>query len=393
MRDGTGLPSILFSLRTGEARTGDLRAAVAPAYLRLYDGLAGHWLAAGRHPVEILRPEIYPATTDRRALFGCERPLHVILKPPEEIRVLKGATNVGCVVLERPALRCEVSDNRPFSDERRMLGLLDEIWVGSEAAVGILAEAGLTRVRMIPAPLPPEPQVPLRGAVPTAEIAWFAGGKSTAPGFGAWLPERGAGRHTVFAAGLDDLDRSDAATLVDAFLALAAEPPTTLLLFSGTQTGFDGLKSFVVGRQLAAARVGPHQAGLIGLVPPGIGERERAVLRAAVAFYACVSRFEGDNRPMLEAMACGCIPVTVRHSAICEAVAADHPLLIATAPVAGGLPRATSAACTEALAAAVALPPAARATLAARARDTARARLSAAPLLARLRALADGRNG
>ncbi len=170
---------VFFSYQIGADRrageidihTGGPNASHAVRAKRFVELLRG----LGHDPMEALRPEIHPAQ-DAASGGGTRagRPIHLIFKPIEQIRVLRGAANIGVVSWPFDAITHEPVNKVPFSNQRRMLGLLDEIWVGSQHARHVLTRAGLPNVHVVPCPVP----VPASPPAVRPEAPFLDGGKA-----------------------------------------------------------------------------------------------------------------------------------------------------------------------------------------------------------------------
>src|ERR1051326_2119761 len=81
-------------------------------------------------------------------------PLHLIFRSTEDIRLLKCAYNVACFAWEFDVLKDQtLLDEHPFLNQKRMLGICDEIWVPSQYTREVLLAHGLDKVHCIPAPI------------------------------------------------------------------------------------------------------------------------------------------------------------------------------------------------------------------------------------------------
>lgn len=109
-------------------------------------------------PHEIIRPEIYKheeaflhiKNFDRN---NQENNIHLIFKPIEHITLLKGSRNIGVFAWEFDKITENDMDGNPFLNQKRMLSLLDEIWVPSSYTQKILKKYGFNNSHFIPAPI------------------------------------------------------------------------------------------------------------------------------------------------------------------------------------------------------------------------------------------------
>jgi len=105
---------------------------------------------------EIIRPEMYkhPIAFEHLEYFNInEENIHLIWKPIEHINILKKAKNIGIFAWEFDKINEEDIEGNPFLNQKRMLNLLDEIWVPSIYTKNILKNHGYNNVYFIPAPI------------------------------------------------------------------------------------------------------------------------------------------------------------------------------------------------------------------------------------------------
>src|SRR5579863_752569 len=79
---------------------------------------------------------------------------HLIFRSTQEIRLLKCAYNIACFAWEFDVLKdYTLIEGHPFLNQKRMLGICDEIWVPSQYTREVLLAHGLHNVHCIPAPI------------------------------------------------------------------------------------------------------------------------------------------------------------------------------------------------------------------------------------------------
>jgi hypothetical protein len=102
---------------------------------------------------DVPRPEIYAAPVSRAFLDNAS--CHLIFKPTEWIRLLKGVWNIAWVIWEFDKLtgRQTSGPHHPFTDIRRMLTIPQEIWTPCEFTRRVFRAAGIPNVHCIPAPI------------------------------------------------------------------------------------------------------------------------------------------------------------------------------------------------------------------------------------------------
>jgi len=99
---------------------------------------------------EILRPEIYKHDLALRFLTDFkEGSIHLIFKPFENLRLLKQAYNISVVSWNFDTVHRVSQNNVPFTNHRRMLSLVDEIWVFSSKEKSVLNEHQFLNVFLI----------------------------------------------------------------------------------------------------------------------------------------------------------------------------------------------------------------------------------------------------
>ena len=105
---------------------------------------------------EIIRPEMYKNEISFNYIPEFDKNgnnIHLIFKPIEHINPLKKAKNIGVFAWEFDKINEEDIDNNPFMNQKRMLGLLDEIWVPASFTRDVLRKYGFENAYFIPAPI------------------------------------------------------------------------------------------------------------------------------------------------------------------------------------------------------------------------------------------------
>lgn len=107
---------------------------------------------------ELIRPEMYKHESSFKTIpyFNFYKTNnHLIFKPIEHINILKNSNNIGVFAWEFDKIIEEDIDNNPFINQKRMLSLLDEIWVPSSYTQKVLKTYGFDKTYFIPAPIIP----------------------------------------------------------------------------------------------------------------------------------------------------------------------------------------------------------------------------------------------
>lgn len=108
----------------------------------------------GYQTYEIIRPELYKHSISFKYLPNYDKKsIHLIFKPIEHINILKNTYNIGVFAWEFDKINEEDINGNPFINQKRMLNLLDEIWVPSGFTKDVLKKYGFENVYFIPAPI------------------------------------------------------------------------------------------------------------------------------------------------------------------------------------------------------------------------------------------------
>jgi len=105
---------------------------------------------------EIIRPEMYkhPISFDYIPKFDKNgKNIHLIFKPIEHINPLKHSKNIGVFAWEFDKINENDINGNPFLNQKRMLKLLDEIWVPASFTRDVLKKYGFDNAYFIPAPI------------------------------------------------------------------------------------------------------------------------------------------------------------------------------------------------------------------------------------------------
>ena len=105
---------------------------------------------------EIIRPEMYKHEISFNYIPHFDKNgnnIHLIFKPIEHINPLKKSKNIGVFAWEFDKINEEDINGNPFMNQKRMLGLLDEIWVPASFTRDVLKKYGFENSYFIPAPI------------------------------------------------------------------------------------------------------------------------------------------------------------------------------------------------------------------------------------------------
>ncbi len=361
--------TLYYSVRTRKAlkeRLGRLPLGL-PHYS--YGIVCGKFLKLFRdmeiQTVELPMPEIYPSyrSVGPRSL-GTSKPVHLMFKAFDEFRLLKGAYNIAHVAWEYSNLpsfdrmpQFHSKRTHPLNDYVFALGLVDEIWVGCSFTRDTLLREGLSNVHVIAAPID-LPQRPVRSAgnesvllddamltpVQSVECARpsivRAQAEDPAPTLGEGLFLRitdckfRGGR--VFLSIFNPHDpRKNPGPLLAGFQRHCQRhrPNDHLIvkiLVDGKYNTLNDVLRVILPRRCRESlwSFDLMDCENITLVCGFMTDEEMDKLYCAADFYLCTSNAEGQNLPLLEAMARGVVPISPATTAMADYVTEDNSIVL-----------------------------------------------------------------
>ena len=320
----------------------------------------------GIQVAELPMPEIYPSYRDLRRPTGDQsRPIHLMFKAFDEFRLLKGAYNIAHVAWEYGSLPSfetmpQLHPKRayPLNDYIAALKLVNEIWVGCSFTKDTLTRAGLSNVHVIPAPIDmPEESARAAGEEESPFHDSFMHGplqiidatrssimrgqvEDPAPTPGEGLFMRIADRKLrggkVFLSIFNPHDpRKNPGPMLAGFQRYCQKRrPSDLLilkiLVDGKYNTLDDVLRVILPRRCRES-LGSFDlvdCENIVLVCGVMSEPEMDRLYDAVDFYLCTSSAEGQNLPLLEAMARGVVPIAPATTAMADYISEDNSVVV-----------------------------------------------------------------
>lgn len=286
--------------------------------------------------------------------------IHLGFYPPDAPRLLKGAYNIAVVAweFERLPLPGEIVSYHAFADPNAMLRLPDELWSLSTYGTEALHASGQSGVHSAPAPVltgvadaprarRPGPRVRSRMAERLDRMRWVPLGilpQMLQPMFqeadrrAADLPAiladaMGDGRGTVFLSILNVHDyRKQIRPVVEAFLRFTQEQPAAVLLLKLSVGGTPKLplNDYMFRYQMTDGGELPPTlvSDRVWLTADVLSRDEMTGLYDLADFYISAAHGEGQNLPLIEAMARGCVPVAVDHTAMRDYIDDDDAVVI-----------------------------------------------------------------
>ena len=277
--------------------------------------------------------------------------VHLIFRSTEEIRLLKAGYNICCFAWEFEVLKDSTGPGEhPFLNQHRMLSICDEVWVPCSFTRDVLRAHGVDNVHIVPAPIPLPTAPRLERSEALAAVGqigvmplvynFLLSHQDNARAAAArsqslidWLaPKLGADPNTlVYLSVLNPEDfRKNLDSLLRGFHYFQQANPAACLivkvLTSTERFSLDRVIAEVVPHKLASGSV--FDTDNIVFVNRYLPDDEMAALYALADFYLSPSIAEGQNLPLLEAMALGTVPVSTANTAMADYITPDNAFVI-----------------------------------------------------------------
>ncbi|WP_174300815.1 glycosyltransferase [Caulobacter sp. S45] len=286
---------------------------------------------------------------------------HLMFRSTESIRPIPGAYNVAHFAWEFPYLKAYASPDEPIIElQTHMLNLCDEVWVCCTYTSRVLEEHGIPNVHVIPSPI--EVSNADRGS---KDLAWEQLGNAESIHLVSFstnfqsLPfeldreedyvklarthSRPLGRQPrlqgalkkggpVVVSVLNPYDkRKNLANLIEGFLLATAGREDAVLVIKLATSGVVELPEGYLYHQIRLLFGRPHclDEDRVIFVGGYLSDDDMAALYRGADFYLCTSIAEGQNLPLLEAMAHGCVPISVRNTAMMDYISEETAVVIA----------------------------------------------------------------
>jgi glycosyltransferase involved in cell wall biosynthesis len=310
----------------------------------------------GAAPVELRMPEYY-ATAAALPPGDGGAAVHLMFRSTEQLRLLKPAINICCFAWEFPVLKTDtLPGEHPFANQCAMLSLCDEVWTPSAYACDVLRAHGIDNAHRIPAPVPlPQAGRIGRAAAVSAldtldavtlniNFAWPDDHQdrqtaATATTLGAWFaahsrPQR---KPLVFLSVLNPEDfRKNLDAMLRGFHYVRQQYSHALLivkvLTARSRFSLAQAAGGVIRNKLAPGTVLRDDG--IAIINAYLSDDAMTALYSLADFYLCTSLAEGQNLPLLEAMAHGAVAITPRNTAMEDYITEANAFIIASRMVA-----------------------------------------------------------
>lgn len=279
---------------------------------------------------EIIRPEIYKHEIAFKFLEEFQLgDVHLIFKPFEEIRILKGAYNIGIIAWEFDQISTAAINSFPFSNHLRILSMLDEVWVLCEYTKKVLQQYNLKNVYCIPAPvrniyvkkrtsienlLASTPAVPLN-TINLAQPNTFINVYNTIRPI-----------TKIYLSVINPWDRrKNIEELITSFAKFSRKYKQALLIVKLVIDN-QGTRLFNIN-EILAEKFKLKSSNII-FISEDLTEEQVNALMQSVDYYYCMSKAEGQNLPLIEAMSVGTVPVSVMHTAMADYIQENNAFII-----------------------------------------------------------------
>ena len=297
----------------------------------------------------VTMPEYYSAAAayESLPLYG-GRHVHLIFRSTESIRILKNGYNIVCYAWEFPFIKdTTIEGEHPFLNQKRMLALCDEIWVPCTYTKDVLERHSLRNVHTIPAPI----AIPAQAKLSRRETLVRIGHLDTRPFFVNFLGSGSTGRgegymplyatigaptpraRKIYLSVFNPEDfRKNLDAMIRGFDAFLQRGRDDVLVIKAL-TGADRFNLEQIVRDVMLNKLDRGSAfgsDNIIVFNAYMSEEEMTLLYDLADFYLCTSIAEGQNLPLLEAMARGVVPVTTRNTAMLDYIDAEDAVVIET---------------------------------------------------------------
>jgi glycosyltransferase involved in cell wall biosynthesis len=279
---------------------------------------------------ELIRPEMYSATVAFQSLGEFRKGnVHLIFKPIEEIRILRGAYNIACILWEFDQLNDRARTANPCSNYVRMLNTVDEVWCYCRFTRDVV-QRYFSNVRLVPVPFQAPGRTERETAalprelrpIPALRVAEKRFG--TLGGFLERIPRPDFVALTVF----NPWDwRKNIGNMLNAFALFQRDKPGAVLILkwivdNNTHRLEDSLT--LLDRYCNDDALGSN----ILVITSDLPEQALAQLYQFAEFYLCASHCEGLGMPLLEAMGQGAIPITVNNTAMADYINVKNAFIV-----------------------------------------------------------------
>lgn len=306
---------------------------------------------------ELVRPELIPALTVSEISADAHRKVvHLIMKPFEEIRILKGAYNVAYLMWEFDRLPefARLPDRHPgrvskLYDYLHMIKLCDEVWVGCTFTQRVFESAGIRSVHVIPTPVLPPRVTPhnrserrlkaldMLSQIYALPISAEVGSLSQRRRKLAELVTETSNAR-IFVAVINPGDmRKNLPTLLRSFARVHLRDSRNILLLKlvidNKVVTYEKVIKEILPARFREVEMDEniiYDCEGIYTIAEYLPSSQLSALFFAADFYICSSYAEGQNLPMLEAMSHGVVPISPRTTAMEDYISENCAIVVPT---------------------------------------------------------------
>jgi glycosyltransferase involved in cell wall biosynthesis len=304
----------------------------------------------------VVNPEYVP---DIRGRSSSAVNIHIGFYPPSEPRILKGAYNIFVIAweFERLPVAEDISSHHAFSNPGTMLSLANEIWSISEFGAEAIRSAVTPKVHTVPTPVISNIRKRLRLALPTPfevercairlnRVDWVP--LAIVPQILDQIIHDAEVKRCTLRSLLIDMNeekpvfflsimnvndfRKQIKPAIEAFVRFAKEHPNAFMLLKLTISNKDNVSDNEHLFKSQIADLGevtpPYVSDQIWITSTVMSREELINLYDICGFYISTSHGEGQNLPLIEAMARGVVPVSVDHTAMKDYINHENSIII-----------------------------------------------------------------
>lgn len=283
--------------------------------------------------------------------IGGSGQIHLIFRSTEDIRTIPGCYNIACYAWEFEAMKGDgLAHESVLLDQVRMLRTCQEVWAPSEFTRAVLLQHGIETVRLIPAPIDllaedsgrdRDDAFAVIAALEAIHLVSRSSGDEsdftklaqqlTRHLGGRASVERAIASRRVFLTICNPYDqRKNLETMIEGFLMATEGIDDAVLLVKLVTSGTFENPAGYLFHQVRVIFGNPHciSEERVVLFSGYLDDDEMAALYQSADFYLCASVAEGQNLPLLESMAHGCLPVSVRNTAMADYIHEGNAVVI-----------------------------------------------------------------
>jgi len=350
-------------------RSADIRTQIGAehySYRFAEDAMVRLFDMAGYPTKYVSEPQIFKHRATYGGLLGVdsEQVVHIAFRSTGNIRPMMGARNICHFAWEFDVLKDHglVIDS-VLSNQVHMLRLMDEVWVACSYTERVLRHHGLTHVHVVPAPVVDEslprrrsfiecldllgaiPTVPLllSGALPRERNAELCEHRLAPVRQHHALQDRLAGaENRIFLTVLNPADlRKNILNLIEGFQMAVGPHARDLLIVKLIVPNKGDFRSTGLYDQVRPRCNGDmaYDDGRVLFILDYLTDPQMEALFSIADYYLSATHCEGFNRPLLQAMSFGTVPISTANTAMADYIDTENAIVIAEKPYLGVIPR------------------------------------------------------